>query len=84
MERIRYIVFVDPRRYAELSSTAEKLEIARAAGRLNRCLQGQRFILMGLGRWGSTNLELGVKVTYADIFISRMLIEIGLDGDGGA
>jgi hypothetical protein len=39
---------------------------------------------MGPGRWGSSNLDLGVKVTYADIFNTQMLIEIGLNGDGGA
>jgi hypothetical protein len=84
VERVSHIVFIDPRRYAGLSRAAEKLEIARTVGRINRSLQNQRFILMGPGRWGTSNLELGVKVTYADIFNTQMLIEIGLDGDSGA
>jgi hypothetical protein len=39
-------------------------------------LEGERFILMGPGRWGSSNVELGVKVTYADIYNTRALVEI--------
>jgi hypothetical protein len=51
-------------------------------GQLNKLLEEKRFSLMGPGRWGSANLELGVKVTYADIYRTAMLIEIGLaDGD---
>ncbi|MEA3337696.1 MAG: PEP/pyruvate-binding domain-containing protein [Chloroflexota bacterium] len=78
VDRIRYIVFVDPAQYARLAMPSDKLEVARAVGRLNRALQGQQFILIGPGRWGSSNLDLGVKVTYADIFNTRMLIELGV------
>jgi hypothetical protein len=34
-------------------------------------------VLAGPGRWGSVNIDLGVKVTYADIY-NRALIEIAL------
>lgn len=84
VDRIRYIVYVDPRQFARLALPTEKLEIARVVGRLNRVLEGERFILLGPGRWGSSNLDLGVKVTYGDIFNARMLVEIGLDQGGGA
>jgi hypothetical protein len=33
---------------------------------------------MGPGRWGSSNLDLGLKVGYADIYNTRALVEIGL------
>ena len=46
-------------------------------GRLNERLEGQRFILMGPGRWGSSNPDLGVKVTYADFYNTRALVEVG-------
>ncbi len=39
VERIRYIVYVDPSQYARLAPASEKVEIARAIGRLNRVLQ---------------------------------------------
>ena len=32
--------------------------------------------MLGPGRWGSANIELGVKVTYADIHNTKILIEI--------
>ena len=49
---------------------------------LNRALEGKSFILMGPGRWGSANIALGVRVTYADIFNCRALIEIAMPHEG--
>jgi hypothetical protein len=82
-DRIRFIVYVDPHQYARLSLPSEKLEIARSVGRINRVLHNERFILMGPGRWGTSNQDLGVKVTYADIFNTRMLIELGYTKGSG-
>jgi hypothetical protein len=39
---------------------------------------------MGPGRWGSTDLDLGVKVTYTDIYNASVLVEIAADSGGGA
>ena len=64
-------------------AAVERLEIARAIGRLNRVLQDERFILVGPGRWGSSNLDLGVKITYADVFNTKMLVELGYSHGGG-
>jgi hypothetical protein len=58
------------------------LEIARIVGRLNKKLEGETFILMGPGRWGSSDIHLGVKVSYADIYNTRMLIEIAMSHNG--
>ena len=74
---INYIVYVDPERYLHLADPSRKLELGRLIGRLNERLEGQRFILMGPGRWGSSNPDLGVKVTYADFYNTRALVEIG-------
>ncbi|MEZ4769559.1 MAG: PEP/pyruvate-binding domain-containing protein [Caldilineales bacterium] len=84
VERLRYIVYVDPHQYSRLAPPSEKLEVARVIGRLNRALEGERFILVGPGRWGSSNLDLGVKVTYADVFNTSVLIELGYDHGSGA
>jgi hypothetical protein len=83
VDRIRYVVYVDPSQYARLSPSSEKLEIARSIGRLNRALGDERFILIGPGRWGSSNIDLGVRVTYADVFNSKMLVEVGYHTAGG-
>ena len=37
---------------------------------------------MGPGRWGSANLELGVRVSYADIFNTKALIEMSVPQGG--
>ncbi len=78
VQKIRHIVFVDPEAYDRIPDETMRLQVARVVGRLNKLLEEKRFILMGPGRWGSANLELGVKVTYADIYRTAMLIEIGL------
>ena len=83
VQRIRYAVYVDPRAYNRLPDETTRLEIARVVSRLNQVLAGQRFILIGPGRWGSSNASLGVKASYADIYNTAMLIEISLS-DGGA
>lgn len=75
---IGYIVYVDPVRYSQISDPTERLELGRLVGRINQRLDGQVFILMGPGRWGSNNPDLGVKVGYADIYNARALVEIGL------
>jgi hypothetical protein len=82
VSRVRYIVYIDPEKYSRVPDHATKIELARVVGRLNRCLEGERYILMGPGRWGSSNLDLGVKVTYADIYNAKVLIEIPLVKEG--
>ncbi len=81
-EQIRYIIFVDPEKYRLIPDTPTKLELGRAIGRLNKLLENESFILIGPGRWGSTNLELGVRVSYADIYNTKVLIELGVAQDG--
>jgi hypothetical protein len=50
--------------------------MAQAIGEINRHLEGQSFILMGPGRWGSANPDIGIPVSYADIYNARALIEV--------
>lgn len=81
-EDIRYIVYVDPAAYYGLHDATIKHELGRAIGRLNKRLENERFILMGPGRWGSINIDLGVHVTYADIFNTRVLVEMAVAHNG--
>jgi hypothetical protein len=81
---IRYLVFVDPQAYYGAPDRTVRLEIARILGRLNRRLEGACFILIGPGRWGTSNVDLGVKVTYAEIYNARALVEIAqTEKEGG-
>jgi hypothetical protein len=80
---IEYIVYINPDTYAHIPDNTVRLELARIVGRLNKRLEDHKFILMGPGRWGSANIELGVKVTYADIYNCRVLIEVAMAREGG-
>jgi hypothetical protein len=82
LKQIRYIVYVDPRAYRRIPDETTRLQVARIVGRVNEALAPKSFLLMGPGRWGTNNPELGVKATYADIYKTAMLVEIGLS-DGG-
>jgi hypothetical protein len=75
---VRYIVWIDPAQYDGIESPTDKTQVARIVGQLNHALANQTFIMMGPGRWGSSNINLGVKVTYADINHARALVEVAL------
>jgi hypothetical protein len=78
VEDVRYIVWVDPVAYDQIPDPSTRTHLARLIGQLNQALKGERFILMGPGRWGSSNMSLGVKVTYADIDHASVLAEVAL------
>ncbi|MEE4259894.1 MAG: PEP/pyruvate-binding domain-containing protein [Bacteroidales bacterium] len=74
---ITHIVYVDPKKYSEVSDYETLKEVGRSVGRLNKILPKRQFILMGPGRWGSRgDIKLGVSVTYSEINNTTMLIEI--------
>ena len=58
------------------------MEVAQAVNLLNKHLAGKRFALMGPGRWGSNDINLGVKVTYASINKAKLLMEIAFAREG--
>jgi len=75
---IRYVVYVDPEDYKALADARIKIRMSRIIGKLNIQINDGPFILVGPGRWGSSNMDLGVPVSYAEIFNSRALVEIAL------
>ncbi len=82
VEGITRIVFVDPRTYARIPDAQTRLDIGQVIGRINQALAGQKFILIGPGRWGSSSLALGVRVSYADIYNTSVLIEVAYEEEG--
>ncbi len=79
---IRYIVYIDPRVYSRIDELHIKKSLGRVIGRINERfgLDGVKFILMGPGRWGSKNIDLGVNIGYADINKTDVLVEIARKG----
>ena len=79
---IEYVVYVDPRAYNQITRHEEKMEIGRVVSDINRLLEGKRYALFGPGRWGSNDINLGVRVGYEDINNTLTLGEIAFEADG--
>ena len=75
LERTEHLVYVDPDLYG---SDSTFFEVARDVGRANAQLEGTRYILVGPGRWGSTNPDLGVPVKYNEICHCGCMVEVGI------
>ncbi len=75
LEKAEHLVYVDPDLYG---TDATFYEVARAVGNANASLAGTRYILVGPGRWGSTNPDLGVPVKYNEICHCGCLVEVGI------
>jgi hypothetical protein len=84
IDRVNYVIFVPHEGYFALQTSAERLELARAVGKLNNLLKNEPFICVGPGRWGSTNADLGVPIDFGDIYNTRALVELSGHGIGPA
>lgn len=73
---IRHILYIHPEAYFGLPSQVERNQVSQTVAKLNSTLDEKSFICIGPGRWGSTNLDLGVYVSYADIHNAAALIEL--------
>ena len=76
VSQIEYMIYVDPDVYSQLVTLQDRSQVARCIGQLNSSMEGRSFILVGPGRWGSSDSMQGVPVTYADIFNTRALVEV--------
>ena len=67
---------MNPRTYDSLPTYEAKMKIASVVNLLNKQFEGRRYALMGPGRWGSNDINLGVRVTYSNINKTKLLVEI--------
>ncbi len=74
---IHDVVLVDPGRFDRGST----LEIAREVGDLDRRLRadGRPYLLVGPGRWGSSDRWLGIPVEWSQISGAAVIVETDLD-----
>jgi len=81
---IRYLLYIDPARYGAVETPEMKKSLGRIVGRINEHpdVAAGRILMMGPGRWGSSNIELGVNVTYADINNTAVLVEMAREEAG--
>ncbi len=82
VSNLEYIVYVDPKAYDRLPTYEQKMKIAEIVNLLNKTLSEKRYALMGPGRWGSNDINLGVRVTYSNINKTRVLVEIAFAKNG--
>lgn len=73
---IGHIIYVDPTTYRHDLGYS----IARTVGRINDRLDGEPYILIGPGRWASSNPQLGVPVQYGEIIGAEIIIEMSTAG----
>ena len=85
VDSIRYVIYIDPVKYAELASESKKRSLGRIVGKLNESFrnEGEKVMAIGPGRWGSNNIDLGVNVSYADIDNITVLVEVGRANTSG-
>jgi hypothetical protein len=72
---VRDLIVVDAHRFDRARST----DVARQVARLNASLAAARvpYVLVGVGRWGSTEPFLGIPVTWDQISGARVIVEAG-------
>ena len=82
VQDLEYIVYVNPKAYDALDTYGRKMKIATVVNLLNKHFAEKRYALMGPGRWGSNDINLGVRVSYADINSTKLLVEIAFAKEG--
>ncbi len=83
VEQIRYILYIDPQAYRQLSRGL-KTSLGRLVGQINQhpAIKDDKIMMIGPGRWGSSNIDLGVNVSYADIANAVVLVEVASEEAG--
>ena len=81
---IHYIVYIDPAHYGAIPALELKRGLGRLVGRINEhpSVREGGVMMMGPGRWGSSNIDLGVNVSYSDIDNVAVLVEIAREDAG--
>jgi hypothetical protein len=78
LENIQYIVWANASSLDPLSSR----ELANSTAIIDQRLRelGEQYVLIGPGRWGSTNPRLGIPVTFAQISNAAAITETSAPG----
>lgn len=78
MDNVRYVVYVRPGTF----DSSRNPEVAREIEGINKGFvdRGEPYILIGPGRWGSSDPALGVPVRWPQIAGARLIVESALPG----
>jgi len=72
---VRNLVIVDPTAYR----WDQAHTIARTVGRINDEIEDEPYLLIGPGRWASSNPQLGVPVQYGEISGATAIVEMATE-----
>lgn len=77
VDGLRDIVWVDPDRFDKFTT----LELAGELERLNDEFRavGGKYVLLGPGRWGSSDQHLGIPVAWASISCAQAIVEYAME-----
>ncbi len=78
IEGVTDVVYVRPDRYDPARNRETAAELAEFDRRLREA--GRPYVLIGFGRWGSSEPWLGIPVTWGDIAGARVIVEAALPG----
>lgn len=78
VENVTTVVYVRPENFNPLRNR----EIPPLLDRLNRefTARGEGYVLIGMGRWGSSDPSLGIPVKWPEISGARVIVETSLPG----
>jgi hypothetical protein len=74
---IRDLVYIKPETFNAANNEKIAVEIEKRNSEFVK--QGVSYVLIGPGRWGSTDPWLGIPVTWPQISAARIIVESGLD-----
>jgi hypothetical protein len=75
-QQIKHIIYVNP----DLFDRSKTREIAKEIESLNKKLgKDNPYMLIGPGRWGSSDPWLGVPVNWRQIANAKVIVEVGMD-----
>ena len=75
-ENVRSVVYVRPEKFSSSNNSL----ISREIEKINRnfTARGENYILIGPGRWGSSDTALGIPVKWPAISAARLIVESSL------
>jgi hypothetical protein len=76
LDDIHDVVFVDP----EAWDPDATFDIARELEAINRAMvaEGRSYVVIGFGRWGTSDVRLGIPVTWGQISRAKVIVEATL------
>jgi len=77
IDNVRTIVYVRPENFNSLNNSAIAAELSKLNSNFQK--NNEYYILIGPGRWGSSDNALGIPVKWSDICNSRLICESSLN-----